>query len=132
MMGYFGIQGAFLRLIKLIFVVLMLVLLPSHTFAAGTWSHREVKHTSKIWIVEFTRDGTGEKRVAHFSMKSGDGSEQITRKKNNLELRWSCLNRFDIGEGSKEFLIAAMLSWNDRPFHCPGACMAALHICVDL
>ena len=74
--------------------------------AAGTWNHRIVKQYGDGSVrVEFTRDSTGEVTVVHFSRVIGDGSEQLNRKKWNLEVRWSILNRFDLGENSKEILI---------------------------
>ena len=82
---------------KNIFIFLICLLIPSFAFG-GTWSHRVVK--TKIdgsVIVAFTRSPTGDVRDVTFSRIIGDGSEQLARKKWSLEVRWSVLNNFDMG-----------------------------------
>ena len=87
-------------------VVLLIFLFPMSVFAAGTWSHRivKIKPNGNV-IVAFTRDITNETIDVTFSRVIGDGSEQLARKKWNLEIGWSRLNQFDLGENSKEILI---------------------------
>ena len=77
---------------KLILGALLLIFSLSPCFAAGTWDHRivKVKPNGNV-IVEFTRD-TGEVVNVTFSRVIGDGSEQLARKKWNLEVGWSMLN----------------------------------------
>jgi len=82
---------------KNIFIFLICLLIPSLAFG-GTWSHRVVKtKTDGSVIVEFTRSPTGDVNNTTFSRIIGDGSEQLARKKWNLEARWSQLNNFDMG-----------------------------------
>jgi len=53
-------------------------------------------------IVEFTRDPTGEIRNVTFSRIIGDGSEQLARKKWNLEVAYSQLMTFCADKGFDE------------------------------
>jgi len=96
--------------------VLAMLLISSIAIAAGTWNHRIVKQYADGSVrVEFTRQGTGEVRVVHFSRVIGDGSEQLNRKKFNLELCYSALNRWDLGEDSKEILIMLIKAIRNDP-----------------
>ena len=82
---------------------LLIVLLIPFLIGAGTWTHREVKTKSDgTWIVEFTRSPSGEIRVTHFSRKLGDGSDQLARKKWNLEVAYSQLMQFCSDKGFDE------------------------------
>ena len=95
--------------------VLLILLLPMSAFAAGTWDHRIVKiKPNGNMIVEFTRN-TGEVMNVTFSRVIGDGSEQLARKKWNLEVGWSMLNRFDLGENSKDILIMLIKAVRNNP-----------------
>ena len=77
-------------------LILILALFPF--IFAGTWSHRVVKtKPNGNVIVEFTRSPTGEVVNVTFSRVIGDGTEQLARKKWNLEVKWSALNNFDMG-----------------------------------
>jgi len=70
---------------------------------AGTWQHRVVKtKPNGTWIVAFTRDTTGEVRDVHFSRKIDDGSDQLNRKKWNLEVAYSQLMSFCQDKGFDE------------------------------
>ena len=95
--------------------ILLILLIPMSVFAAGTWDHRivKVKPNGNV-IVEFTRN-TGEVINVTFSRVIGDGSEQLARKKWNLEASWSMLNRFDLGENSKEILIMLIKAVRNNP-----------------
>jgi len=94
------------------------ILVPSLLFA-GTWSHRIVKTKNDgAVIVEFTRSPTNEIRCVTFSRIIGNGLEQLNRKKWNLEVNWSDLNRFDLGdEGgeSKEILWKLVKAIRNNP-----------------
>jgi len=82
---------------KNIFIFLICLLIPSFVYS-GTWSHRVVKtKTDGSVIVEFTRSPTGDVDNTTFSRIIGNGSEQLARKKWNLEVNWSALNNFDMG-----------------------------------
>lgn len=98
-------------------MVLIILLFPiSTSFAAGTWNHRLVKTKADgSMLIEFTRQNTGEVCVVHFSRVIGDGSEQLNRKKFNLELRYSALNRWGLGEDSKEILITLIKAIRNNP-----------------
>ena len=64
----------------------------------GTWDHRIVRTKSDgSVIVAFTRNPTGDVVDVTFSRVIGDGTEQLARKKWNLEANWSALNNFDMG-----------------------------------
>ena len=94
----------------------ILLLVPSLCFGAGTWNHRIVKQYADGSVrVEFTRQGTGEVTVVHFSRVIGDGTEQLVRKKFNLELRYSALNRWGLGEDSREILIKLIKAIRTNP-----------------
>ena len=94
---------------------LILILLLFPFIFAGTWSHRVVKtKPNGNVIVEFTRD-TGEVVNVTFSRVIGDGTEQLARKKWNLEAIWSTLNNFDIGEDSHEILIKLITAIRNNP-----------------
>jgi hypothetical protein len=102
-------------MIKLI-VINLILLFPVFVFAAGTWNHRQVKTLNDgSVLVEFTRQTTGEVRITHFSRVIGDGSDQLNRKKWNLEVAWSLLNSFDLGENSKEILIKLIKTIRNNP-----------------
>jgi len=100
---------------KILTVLTMVLLFTGTAFAAGTWDHRivRVKPNGNV-IVEFTRN-TGEVINVTFSRVIGDGSEQLARKKWNLEVGWSMLNRFDLGENSKEILIMLIHAVRNNP-----------------
>ena len=77
---------------------LILILLLFPFIFAGTWDHRIVKtKPNGNVIVEFTRSPTGDVNNTTFSRIIGNGSEQLARKKWNLEANWSALNNFDMG-----------------------------------
>ena len=98
--------------------VLLIVLLPLPAFAAGTWDHRMVKTLNDgSVLVEFTRQSTGEVRVVHFSRVIGNGLDQLSRKKWNLEVAWSVLNSFDLGENSREILVKLIKARFDVDYH---------------
>ena len=100
---------------KILTVLTMVLLFTGPAFAAGTWDHRIVKtKPNGNVIVEFTRN-TGEVINVTFSRVIGDGSEQLARKKWNLEVGWSMLNRFDLGENSKEILIMLIHAVRNNP-----------------
>ena len=79
-------------------IIIFIVLMWASPLLAGTWSHRVVKTLPNgNVIVEFTRSPTGDVNNTTFSRIIGDGSEQLARKKWNLEANWSALNNFDMG-----------------------------------
>jgi len=95
---------------------LILILLLFPFIFAGTWDHRIVKtKPNGNVIVEFTRSPSGDVRVVTFSHFIGDGSDQIARKKWNLEVKWSTLNNFDIGEDSHEILVKLITAIRNNP-----------------
>jgi len=85
----------------------------------GTWSHRVVKTKADgSVIVAFTRSPTGDVRDVTFSRIIGDGSEQLARKKWNLEAKWSQLNNFDMGNDggqAKEILWLLVKAIRNNP-----------------
>ncbi|MGB2961728.1 MAG: hypothetical protein WBC52_04880 [Candidatus Omnitrophota bacterium] len=97
-------------------VVLLILLFPMSAFGAGTWDHRivKVKPNGNV-IVEFIRQITKENINVTFSRVIGDGSEQLARKKWQLEVAWSRLNSFDLGENSKEILIMLIKAVRNNP-----------------
>jgi len=98
---------------KLLF---LLLLIPTICWGTGTWDHRIVKQYSDGSVrVEFTRQGTGEVTVVHFSRVIGDGTEQLNRKKFNLELRYSALNHWGLGEDSRDILIMLIKAIRNNP-----------------
>jgi len=98
---------------------LILILLLFPFIFAGTWSHRVVKtKPSGNVIVEFTRSPTGEVVNVTFSRVVGDGTEQLERKKWNLEVNWSALNNFDMGNDggqAKEILWLLVKAIRNNP-----------------
>lgn len=101
---------------KRLYFIGFVLLLPTITLAAGTWNHRQVKALNDGSIlVEFTRQTTGEVRVTHFSRVIGDGSDQLNLKKWNLEVAWSVLNGFDLGENSREILVKLIKAVRNTP-----------------
>jgi len=97
---------------------LILILLLFPFIFAGTWSHRVVKtKPNGNVIVEFTRD-TGEVVNVTFSRVIGNGTEQLARKKWNLEVNWSALNNFDMGNDggqAKEILWLLVKAIRNNP-----------------
>ena len=95
---------------------LILILLLFPFIFAGTWDHRIVKtKPNGNVIVEFTRSPTGDVVNVTFSRVVGDGTEQLARKKWNLEAAWSTLNNFDIGEDSHEILVKLITAIRNNP-----------------
>jgi len=83
--------------------LLLCLMVATTSLAAGTWAHREVRtKLDGTWIVEFTRNGSGEIQTVHFSRKVGDGSEQLNLKKWNLELAYEKLTTFCDNKGFDE------------------------------
>ena len=94
----------------------------------ATWTHEEKRrfqprHGGWDVMVEFTRDGTGDKRSCtfHFNTEAQittSGPARLAAKKARYELGWSALNRFDLGdEGgeSKEIMIKLILAIRNNP-----------------
>lgn len=80
----------------------------------AAWTHTEKRRvqTKRGWDVtyEFERNTTGDVKTCtfHFDSEAQITSQSLarmTQKKNRYELRWSDLNRFDLGEDSKQILI---------------------------
>jgi len=98
-------------------LILILALFPF--IFAGTWSHRVVKtKPNGNVIVEFTRSPTGDIVNVTFSRVIGDGTEQLARKKWNLEVNWSALNNFDMGNDggqAKEILWLLVKAIRNNP-----------------
>ena len=102
--------------IKVLFLGLAFLLISAPAFAVGTWDHRSVKtKPNGNVIVEFIRQITLENINVTFSRVIGDGSEQLAMKKWNLEVGWSMLNGFDLGENSKEILIMLIKAVRNNP-----------------
>jgi len=100
-------------------LTILLLLIPSITLAAGTWSHEILRQKQRPGGIEvtvaFTRDVTGERSVHTFRFDSqeqidAEGPTRLANKKARLELAWSELNRFDLGEDSREIL-RSMIIW---------------------
>ena len=83
----------------------------------ATWTHNITRQDNAIQggidvTVQFERDGTGDKRTCTFHFNdeaqlTSEGPARLVKKKARLELGWSVLNQFDLGdEGgeSKEIL----------------------------
>ena len=101
---------------KLFLVVVAFFFMCGMAFAAGTWDHRIIKqYTDGSVRVGFTRQGSDHEIVVHFSRVIGDGSEQLAQKKFNLELRYSALNRWGLGEDSREILIKLIKAIRNNP-----------------
>ena len=102
---------------KKILLALCIILIATTAYS-GTWSHRVVKtKPNGNVIVEFTRD-TGEVTNVTFSRVIGDGTEQLARKKWNLEVNWSALNNFDMGNDggqAKEILWLLVKAIRNNP-----------------
>ena len=89
---------------KNIIIFLICLLIPSFA-SGGTWDHRIVKvkydiHVNGMYsgIVEFIRSPSGDVRNITFTDFLGaDIDARIARKKWNLEVNWSQLNNFDMG-----------------------------------
>ena len=84
------------------YIIALFIIFISTVSYAGTWSVRIVKLVGDGAMVEFTRNPTGDVVVVTFSTIIGDGTEQINRKKWNLEAAWSKLNNFDLGDEGGE------------------------------
>ena len=105
--------------LKRFLIISLVVLWPSLVLAAGTWSHQILRQKEKPWGIEvtvaFQRDVTGERSVHTFRFDSqeqidSEGPTRLANKKARLELAWSELNRFDLGEDSRDILIS-MIKW---------------------
>ena len=101
------------------FIIIFLLLIPAIAMSAGTWNHEILRQKQKPWGIEvtvaFTRNGTGEHSIHTFRFNSQEqinieGPVRLANKKARLELAWSELNRFDLGEDSREILIS-MIKW---------------------
>lgn len=99
---------------------LILILLIPFIFA-GTWSETFIKTKfNGDTIYNFTRNPTGESIDVTFSNPPGVEliASRIARKKWNLEVDWSVLNRFDLGDEdgeSKEVLWILVTSIRNNP-----------------
>lgn len=109
---------------KRFLAVLAMVLVPSITYAAGTWSHEILRTKQYQWgwevIVTFDRNQSNDLSTHIFTFKqysqiASEGPARWAKKKQNLELSWSDLNRFDIGEDSKEILKALIIQVRNSP-----------------
>jgi len=78
----------------------------------ATWTHEITRQDNAIQggidvTVQFERDGTGDKRTCtfHFNDEAQitiEGPTRLANKKNRLELGWSVLNQFDLGDEGGE------------------------------
>lgn len=71
-------------------------------------------------LMKFIRDNTGEVSFHTFRFTSeseitNEGPARFANKSNRLELKWSDLNRFDIGEESTEILKALIVQIRNYP-----------------
>jgi hypothetical protein len=92
----------------------------------ATWSH-EIKRQTTVRngfdvLVVFVRSGTGDVRQTtfHFDTEAqitSEGPARLANKKTRLELRWSALNNFDLGDGgeAKEIMIKLIKAIRNNP-----------------
>ena len=109
---------------KTIIMVITAFLLFCPMAIEATWSHEvlRIQNFPTGWevFVKFERDPGGDKKYCTFVFKeyediASQGPTRLALKKARLELSYSDLNRFDIGEDSKEILITLIKQIRNNP-----------------
>jgi hypothetical protein len=108
---------------KILLILMATILLPGICFA-GTWSHELIKTKERPWgleaLVKFERSPTGEKTFSILCFKDqaqliAEGLARVANIKEKLELNYSPLNDFDLGENSRQIMKSIIIWIRNNP-----------------
>lgn len=94
------------------------------TVNAASWSHELLRTKTRPWgleaLIKFERSPTGEKtfRILVFENKAqlvSDGPGRVAKIKERLELNYSPLNDFDLGENSRQIMKTLIIWIRNHP-----------------
>jgi hypothetical protein len=109
---------------KMIFVMLFLIYSFPVFSQTGTWSHQLIKTKERPWgleaLVKFERSPTGEitHRILVFEDQdelAEEGQTRVAIIKQKLELHYSPLNEFNLGENSRRIMKDLILWVRNHP-----------------
>lgn len=104
---------------KISIILTAIVLFPMNAYSAGSWSHSVLKTNDTAFgyevLYRFSRSPSGDivhkiLRFADASEYSSQGEARATAIDSKLEISFSPLNRFDIGENSNE-IMKGLIVW---------------------